>query len=59
MKWYQSKTLWFNILTAVITLIGLVTDSKLVSPGVMPYIIVFVAFANYILRTYFTSTKIE
>lgn len=55
---WESKTLIFNILTAVVTLVGLITDAKIIPPDWMPYILIGYAFVNYVLRTYFTTTSI-
>lgn len=57
--WYKSKTLIFNLLTAVVTLIGLLTDSKLIPLEWTPYILIAVNFINYILRSYFTVTTVD
>ena len=58
-QWYQSKTLWFNILVGLIFLIDLITAQKLIPADVLPYVIIGTSFINYILRTYFTQEKVR
>lgn len=45
--WYQSKTLWINIIGAGIVLLQYVADQKLVDPTVVTTV---VAVLNMILR---------
>lgn len=56
--WYQSKTLWFNLLTGILFLVNLITGQNLIPATFAPYVVILVAIVNYILRTYFTNTEI-
>jgi hypothetical protein len=59
-KWYQSKTLWLNIITAGIAVVTLAAGT----PGILPevavkYALFGVAAANIVIRIFFTETPIE
>lgn len=47
-KWYKSKTIWFNILTGVLTLTQAITPLNIISTPVM---LVVSTVSNIILRT--------
>jgi hypothetical protein len=55
-KWYQSKTVWFNLLTGLLTSLGLAQG--VVPPEAIPYIATLSGIVNVILRVWFTDTKI-
>jgi len=63
-KWYESKTVWLNVASAVATLVSALSQVLPSLQGLLDiqtYIIVnaAVAFLNIVLRTYFTTTAIE
>ena len=55
-KWYQSKTLWFNILTTVVLTAQMVGDLYLEYATIT---ILLAGFGNIMLRVWFTTTEIE
>ena len=56
--WYQSKTIWFNILIGIVGILSLPTTLQLFPVVDMPFLLGINAAGNWILRTYFTSTGI-
>jgi hypothetical protein len=62
--WYQSKTLWFNVVSALLAFVPIIgAFVKLIDPGVavvIDGIIVMVgALGNVILRIFFTTQPIS
>ena len=62
--WYKSKMVWLNLASFLTTFLGAVAQVLPSLQGLMTmqhYLVLngFVACANIILRTYFTSTAIE
>lgn len=64
-KWYNSKTIWLNLVSLLIAVTGLINEDLLKSLGITnttKYLIVigFVnGVGNMILRLFSTSQKIE
>lgn len=56
--WYESKTIWINLIVFLIAVIGLFVDSNLFDQYDQ-YLIMAIAVLNLVLRYFFTSTKIE
>lgn len=56
-KWYQSKTIWFNIITTAIAIIGDVTKIIPFSAGALEVFGIILALGNVALR-YVTTTPI-
>lgn len=57
-NWYQSKTVWFNIITiliAILTQLSTIVESQ----DVKNAILAAVGFGNIILRVFSTSEPIE
>ena len=59
MKWYQSKTVWFNIVTGLLALVAFPQFISLVPSSAEPYIALVNAMGNWLLRVYFTSEPIN
>ncbi len=58
-KWYESRTLWFNLASLLVLVASILTDATLVSdPAVLKYAAIAVAIGNVILR-FFTSMPID
>lgn len=55
---FQSKTVWFNVLTLLVAIIGTVIDSNFLSPNLLKIFGVVLAVGNTILR-FFTTTAIS
>lgn len=50
-KWYKSKTVWFNIITSVLTVVASLQNSPLVSdPQIQAGVILFITIGNAVLR---------
>lgn len=66
-KWYQSKTMWFNLIMLVLSVVTMVDDSLLSAIGIDPaekarllgYVAVITAIGNKILRLFFTDSQIS
>jgi len=59
-KWYQSKTLWFNILTFIVALLTAILDEKLFTdPVAISIFTFFLTVGNLALRIFFTAEPIE
>lgn len=64
-KWYNSKTIWLNLISLLIAITGLISEDLLKSFGITNatnYLIVigFInGVGNVILRLFSTSQKIE
>jgi uncharacterized membrane protein len=56
-KWYQSKTLWFNIITLVIGVLAAVLGIVETKEWVIA-ITAVIALGNGVLRIWFTDTPI-
>jgi hypothetical protein len=56
--WYQSKTIWFNIISGIIGVLAIPQFISVLPSFVLNYVVVVNAIGNWILRTYFTSTSI-
>ena len=58
-KWYQSKTVWTNILTIAVGIISaIVSQEGLIPPVVLKWMFVSMGVINVILRA-ITTTGIE
>lgn len=58
-KWYESKTIWVNVLTLVIAILTTVVASDVIPPEIVLYITgIAVPILNVILR-FVTDTPIE
>lgn len=55
-KWYESKTVLFNILTTIIMIASFVGD---VHESVKAVTIMIVGIGNIVLRIWFTEMKVE
>ncbi len=53
--WFKSKTIWFNIITAIVTGAPLLAPALPISAPVM---VVINVVGNMILRTWFTDQKL-
>lgn len=49
-SFWQSKTLWINVITLVITVLGMAADWTFVTPQAAQIIVFALAAANVILR---------
>ena len=57
--WYTSKTLWFNIISLIVAIIGQLLDSKLlVNANVVTIFGTVITVGNIILRALSTSQPI-
>ena len=54
-KWYQSKTLWFNIITLVLSTLDTLSGSGFIKPEIYAII---VAIGNVVLRLWFTDKPV-
>lgn len=55
MKWYQSKIIWFNILSAILMIADTFLTSGFIPAEYVMYFTMFVNVVNIILRTFFSS----
>jgi hypothetical protein len=62
-SWYQSKTVWLNVVSAILLVAALFLPggefASMVSKQVVEYIGVGVAIVNILLRVFFTSEPIS
>lgn len=58
-KWYQSKTVWFNIILGLVWLSALPEFISILPLWVLKYTTLTGVVGNYVLRTYFTTKTIE
>jgi hypothetical protein len=56
--WYQSKTLYLNLITGIIAVLALPTVLQVVPTSWMPAIGIVDSIGNWVLRVYFTNTAI-
>jgi hypothetical protein len=56
MKWYESKTIWFNVIVMVGAIVALPEITTAISPSTA---ILIQGVANIILRVWFTSQPVE
>jgi hypothetical protein len=58
--WYQSKTLWLNVITTVIAVLSLVGTETLsfMTPQTTELVLLTVAVLNVILRVWFTAEPV-
>lgn len=55
-KWYQSKTIWLNIITGVLAILALPEFISLLPVSELPYVALVNAVGNAILRMINTTT---
>lgn len=55
MQWYQSKIIWFNILSAILMIADTFLSSGFIPAEYVIYFTMFVNVVNIILRTFFSS----
>ena len=55
MQWYQSKIIWFNILSAILMIADTFLTSGFIPAEYVMYFTMFVNVVNIILRTFFSS----
>lgn len=58
-NWYQSKTVWFNIIVFIVGFCALPQFVSVLPISWLPYVVLVGAVGNYILRVWFTSTPIS
>jgi hypothetical protein len=58
-NWYQSKTVWFNIIVFIVGFGALPQFVAVLPVSWLPYVVLVGAVGNYILRVWFTSTPIS
>ena len=56
--WFQSRVVWFNIVTGILALIAFPQFISIVPASAEPWIALINAIGNWVLRVYFTSTPI-
>lgn len=59
--WYQSKTVWVNLITMAIMVLTLFTaaeNSALLPTSIVPWIAIVIAVLNIVLRVWFTESAI-
>lgn len=57
-EWRSSKTLWFNIIIAIIAILALPEFVAVLDPVWLKYASLIGAIGNTILRLFFTETKL-
>jgi len=57
--WYNSKTVYFNIVSAILAIIALPDFISIIPVSAMPLIALLSSIGNWVLRVYFTSKPIE
>lgn len=58
-NWYESKTVWFNIIVTVVAILALPEFVAVLSPVWLKYSVLGGAVGNIILRLWFTATGIK
>jgi hypothetical protein len=53
--WYQSKTVWFNIITTTLAILSLTQFGDIIPPSFAKYVAFLNAAGNVILRIFFTE----
>ncbi len=49
-RWYQSKTIWLNVITLTVTILALPEVLNLIPTSGLPWVVAFQAAANVMLR---------
>ena len=57
-NWYESKTLWLNLITAAVLIADLLVQQPFIPPAYLPFIATVVGILNVVLRVWFTDTGI-
>lgn len=57
-EWYQSKTLWFNVLSAIVMILELLLKDSFIPLLYIPYVTLGIGIVNGILRIFFTDAGI-
>lgn len=57
-NFWESKTFWLNLITAVIMILDLLVQQPFIPPSYLPIIAFVVGVLNVILRVWFTDTGI-
>ena len=57
-KWYESKTLWVNVITFLVMALGAPELQALLGPGTVQVLAAIIAIANIGLR-FLTNSQIE
>ena len=58
-KWYQSKTVWFNIVVFIGLVLALPQFISVIPPIGLPWISLLAAVGNLILRVWFTTQPVS
>ena len=58
-SWYQSRTVWLNLITLLVAGLAVPDVISLVPPDGMKYLLAASALLNLILRVYFTTTEVQ
>lgn len=58
-KWYQSKTVWFNVVISLIAFLALPEFVRLLSPKWLQYDLLLSAIGNLVLRIWFTKSVVS
>lgn len=54
-----SKTVWVNLIVTVLAIIQLFSESPLVPPEVLPWLVFAAGVLNLVLRIWFTDTALK
>lgn len=57
-NFWESKTFWLNIITAIIMVLDLLVQQPFIPPNLLPFIAFAVGVLNIVLRIWFTDTGI-
>jgi hypothetical protein len=58
-SWYESKTVWVNVITTVLAVLALLPEGGLVPPQAVPYILLVDGILNVVLRIWFTDKPVR
>lgn len=58
-SWYASKTIWFNIIVAIVGILSLPTTIQLFPAVDLPYLLGISSAGNWVLRTFYTNIGIS
>ncbi len=58
-NWYQSKTVWFNVVMTIIDILALAADLKIGGSAAVVYLGFAQGIGNIILRVWFTDTGVR